>query len=99
MSTRPKEYPQTITLDELERNAHVSDAVVARDIAETEHELFCLHETQKAYGIIAKYELSPMERERATMRERVHPQEIRDREAFCAYLRRLQVARRELHTV
>jgi len=88
-----KRYPEIITPQILERTAHISDADVVRDIVDTEQEIENLRAVEAAELVIAARHLDPTERKMAAFKADARPLQIAEREAFVAYLKRLQGAR------
>ncbi len=88
-----KRYPEVITPEILAELAHVSDDEIAQDIADTEREISQYRAVGEAEAGIARAHPDQNERRMADFRARARPEQIAQREAFVAYLRRLQVAR------
>lgn len=88
-----KRYPETITPQILERTAHITDAEVLQDIADTMQEINNLKDVRDAERVIAEKHLDPAERRMADFKAGARDGQIAEREAFVAYLMRLQQAR------
>lgn len=86
-------YPDVITSAELEGAADVSDAVIAADIDDTQREIDNYRALQIAEREIARVHPSQAERRMADFKAGARDGQIAEREAFIAYLRRLQAAR------
>lgn len=91
-----KHYPEVIGLDVIIKNAHITDAQLEQDIGDTKNEIWRLNELQAAERVIAYHSLSDSERRLAAFKAEARTGEIRDREAFVAFLQRLRAARVEL---
>lgn len=89
----PFGYPDPITAEMLPKWAEHSDADVARDLADTEQEIAALHRVQEAERSLAQSHPNPNERHMNQYRADGRDGQLAHREAFCAFLRRLQAAR------
>lgn len=91
-----KTYPEVITAEHLAKYAHISESEVAVDIIETEAEITSYQRLAVAEREIAALAISESERRLAAFRADARPLQIAEREAFVAFLRRLQAARQEV---
>jgi hypothetical protein len=85
-----KSYPEVI---DLAKYSNVSDAEIVKDIADTEFEIQNLEQVEKAERAIAETHPSPHERRLADFKAGARPLQIAERQAFVAFLRRIQAAR------
>lgn len=86
-------YPLEITAALLPQWAEHADADIACDLAATEHEIAQLQRVQEAERSLAASHPNENERRLAEFRADGRPYQIAQREAFCAFLRRLRAAR------
>lgn len=86
-------YPEVITPDIVATNAHISNAEIDRDIADTEAEIVNYRQLQQAEEQIARVHDNPHERKMADFKARGRPGQIAEREAFVAFLQRLKASR------
>lgn len=85
-----KTYPEVI---DLAKYAHISDDEIAKDIADTEAEIAGYEATQRAERQIAESHPSEMDRRLYDFKASARPAQIAERQAFVAFLRRIQTAR------
>lgn len=83
----------TITDGYLAMTAHISDAQIAVDIADTEAEIANLRRLQAAEEEVARTSPSFAERKMADFKAGARPHQIAARQAFVDFLRSLQGAR------
>lgn len=95
MDDAGKKYPEIITDEMLVKQAHIPDADVERDIADTEAEIANYERLQKAEAEVARTHPNEGERRMAHFRARARPSQIAERQAFVDFLRRLLAARKE----
>jgi hypothetical protein len=88
-----KTYPEVITAEKLASLSHIPDAEIVKDIAETEAEIENYRRLEEAEREVARVHPNPHERRMADFKAGARPDQIREREAFVAFLRRIQSAR------
>jgi hypothetical protein len=86
-------YPEVIDARVLEINAHISDEDIRKDIRDTEREIADYTRLENAEREVADTHPDPMQRKMADFRANARPSQIREREAFVAFLTRLLDAR------
>lgn len=89
-------YPEVVTAAQLDKLVHITDAEIARDIADTEKEIMDLQRTMEAEQTLAETHHDPMQRKMADFTSRARPSQMRERQDFVDYLRRVQTARVDL---
>lgn len=89
----PSPYPTAVTAADLPKYAHITDATVAKDLADTEDEIAKLRRLREADLIVAQSHPAAGHRRMAQFRAEARPQQIAEREAFVTFLTTLQAAR------
>jgi hypothetical protein len=89
-------WPAEITPDMLPRWAHISDAELEKDLADTQREIDDHRRLQAAEEEIARVHPSPAERRLAEFKADARPREIAQREEFVAFLTNIRSARQAL---
>jgi hypothetical protein len=93
MSDTTKQWPTEITPAIVATNAHIPDAAIDTDIADTQEEIDRFQRLMGAYEIVVRNHLDRSERQLAEFRLEAYTQEIAVRERFITFLKALQVAR------
>lgn len=98
MSEHPpvtEEMVAAITAEMLPKWAHIPDATIERDIADTEEEVRNYERLLEAERVIAVSHPNMSERRMADFRAGARPSQIAERQQFIAKLRRILHLRRE----
>lgn len=97
--TDTKNYPQLINAEIAEKCAHITDEVIAADIADTQREIDQYKALRTAEQEVAKNHPLDHERRLAAFRASARDAQIDERERFIAFLTLLQTWRKEHYPV
>lgn len=84
-----KEWPTVMTDEAREKNRHVPDEHIIRDINDTLEEIRRIRAVQRAEDIIATEHLSEQERDLARFRADARPAQVNERQNFVNFLKLL----------
>lgn len=84
-----KEWPTEMTDAAREKNAHLSNEEMVKDIRDTEQEVAGLRQCQKGYEILSRNHLDLNERRMYALRDSAAQSSIVERQNFIAFLRML----------
>ncbi|MCB1714788.1 MAG: hypothetical protein KDK05_06605 [Candidatus Competibacteraceae bacterium] len=88
-------YPSEITEEVLQKNAHITDEEIQRDIDDTRAEIVSLEQQSEGYQLIADANPSSPDGKMAYFRQIGAEQGITKRRAFVVFLEALLKARQE----
>jgi hypothetical protein len=88
-------YPTEITEEILQKNAHITDEHIQKDIADTQAEVATMQQQAEGYRLIANANPSSPDGKMAYFRQTAAEHGIAARQTFIAFLEALLKARRE----